>query len=103
MKRKDFIRAYKLKKEIMDLQRVSEIGLPIDNNKFKTLQAEYTKITDKFYTFAYTLPFEVYQILELRYICAWDYRMIKKYIVWCNVTTNPNKIVEDFFSKEHRE
>jgi len=104
MQRKDFERAYKLRKRIIELEIVSREGISISETELKRLRAEFDKLRKRFDAIADDLPCDIYMILEIHYMCAWSYNMMKRYLLWPNETCkgNPKKIIEEYFSKTER-
>ena len=103
MQRKDFERIYKIRKRIIELERVSEANIQISGKELRTLKEEYKELKTKFDIFAESLPCEIYMLLELRYIYAWPYYMIKKHLYWVKEwNVNPREMIDEYFTSEEQ-
>ena len=100
MQRTDFERIYKIRKQIIELERVSEANIQISGKELRRLKQEYQELKNQFDIFADSLPCEIYMLLELRYIYAWPYYMIRKHLYWVKEwNINPREMINDYFAK----
>lgn len=100
MQRKDFERIYKIRKRIIELERVSEANIQISGVELRRLKEEYRELKIQFDVFAESLPCEMYMLLELRYIYAWPYYMIRKHLYWVKEwNINPRKMIDEYFAE----
>lgn len=100
MQRKDFEKVCQLKKRIMELERVSEAGIPISGKELRGIKEEYAKLKNQFDIFADSLPCEIYMLLELRYIYAWPFYMIRKHLCWVKGwNINPREMIDEYFTE----
>lgn len=100
MQRKDFERIYKIRKRIIELERVSEANIQISGKELRKLRGEYEERKKQFDIFADSLPCEIYMLLELRYIYAWPYYMIKKHLYWVKEwNVNPREMIDEYFAE----
>lgn len=103
MQRKDFEKVCQLKKRIMELERVSEVGIPISGKELRRMKEEYEKLKNQFDVFAESLPCDIYMLLELRYIYAWPYYMIKRHLYWVKGwNVNPREMIDEYFTSEEQ-
>ena len=103
MQRKDLEKIYKLKKRITELERISEVNIQISGKELRRLRGEYEELKTQFEIFADNLPCEICMLLELRYIYAWPYYMIRKHLYWVKEwNINPRDMIEEYFAKEEK-
>ncbi len=100
MQRKDLERIYKIGKRIRELEQVSEANIQISGTELRKLKEEYQELKTQFDIFADNLPCEICMLLELRYIYAWPYYMIRKHLYWVKEwNTNPREMIDEYFAE----
>lgn len=100
MTRSDFERAYKLRKRMIELQRLLEVGLVVSRKELRNMKNEYEKLKKQFDIVAEDLPCDIYLLLELRFFYGWPYYMIRKHWNWYGV--DPHTTIEEYFAREKR-
>lgn len=99
MTKRDYEEALKIKKEIVELKMVEDAGMQVDKKRLKSLERQLAGIKKQFNVVARNMDYDVANILELHYLCAWPFRMIQKYLYGCNFCeSHPRKILERHFA-----